>query len=216
LLNSRNNVRVGAAAANVSAHQFANLIGSFRFAFRYQRGGRADLTGCAVAALKRIVVDEGLLELIENSICRQAFNGGDVLGIMHDGQGQARVNTPAIHQYRAGATLTVIATFFCPGKVQVITQRVEQCGPRQNVELPARPVDDQPDRNPIRAARVPFVSLRCCICPCHYVLHPLTQALLSSALRLFVVLFCTPQGTIGGGRSRGYRQFVLFSSMSER
>jgi hypothetical protein len=209
LLNSRNNVGVGAAAANVSTHQFANLIGSFRFALRYQRGGRADLTGCAVAALKRVMVDEGLLELIENSICRQAFNGGDVLGIMHDCQGQARVNTPAIHQYRAGATLTVIATFFCPGKVQVITQRVEQCGPWQNVELPARPVDDQPDRNPIRAARVPFVSLRC-ICPSHYVLHPLTQVLPSSALRLVVVLFRTPQGTIGGDRCRGYQQFVCF------
>src|SRR2546421_11998652 len=52
LLDRGNDVGIGATAADVAAHQLADLIGALRLALGDQAGGRADLSRRAVAALE--------------------------------------------------------------------------------------------------------------------------------------------------------------------
>ena len=65
LLDRRDDVGIGAAAADVAAHQFADLVGGLRLAFGDQARGRADLARRAVAALEGVVVDERLLQRVQ-------------------------------------------------------------------------------------------------------------------------------------------------------
>ena len=45
LLDRRDDVGIGAAAADIAAHQLADFVGGLRLAFGDQPGGRADLPG---------------------------------------------------------------------------------------------------------------------------------------------------------------------------
>jgi hypothetical protein len=68
LLDRRDDVGIGAAAADVAAHQLADLVGGLRLAFGDQAGRRADLARRAVAALERVVVDERLLQRMQRAV----------------------------------------------------------------------------------------------------------------------------------------------------
>jgi hypothetical protein len=46
----------------------------------------AELAGRALAALERMVVDQGLLQRMEHAILRQPFDCGDACAVLHDGQ----------------------------------------------------------------------------------------------------------------------------------
>ena len=48
---------------------------------------------------------------------------------MHDGEAETGINTPAIDQDRAGATLAVVAAFLGAGQAEVFAQGVEQRHP---------------------------------------------------------------------------------------
>jgi hypothetical protein len=56
----------------------------------------------------------------------QAFDGGDLGALVHDGQRQAGVDALAVHQHGAGAALPVVAALLGAGQVQVLAQGVEQ------------------------------------------------------------------------------------------
>src|SRR5262249_47242582 len=140
-------VGIGAAAADVAAHELANLIGALGLAFRDQPGGRADLTGRAIATLERVVVDERLLQGMQGAVPRQTFDRGHAGAILHDGEREARHNTPAVEQHRAGAALAVVATLLRAGQIEVLAQCIEQGGPRRHLELLLDVIDDKCDRN---------------------------------------------------------------------
>src|SRR5262245_62030474 len=61
VLDRRHDVRIGAAAADVAAHELADLGVAADAALRDEADGRHDLARGAVAALEGVVVDEGLL-----------------------------------------------------------------------------------------------------------------------------------------------------------
>ena len=79
-----------AAAAEITAHEFANLVRRAGAALLDQPDGRADLAWRAVAALERVVFDEGLLYRVECAIAGQALDRGHAGTILHDGERQAR------------------------------------------------------------------------------------------------------------------------------
>ncbi|GGM31591.1 hypothetical protein GCM10009425_47750 [Pseudomonas asuensis] len=58
----------------------------------------------------------------------QAFDSGDLVTVMADGQRQAGVYRRPVHMQGTGATLTVVATFFGPSQLQTVTQYIEQYG----------------------------------------------------------------------------------------
>ena len=140
LLDRRDDVGIGAAAADVAAHQLADLVGGLRLAFGDQAGGRADLARRAVAALEGVVVDEGLLQRMQRAVRRQAFDGGDLRAVLHHRQREAGIDAPAVDQHRAGAALAVVAALLGAGEVEMVAQRVEQGRPRRDLELRSTPL----------------------------------------------------------------------------
>jgi hypothetical protein len=49
---------------------------------------------------------------------------------MADRQGEARIDSQAIDQNRAGAALAAIASLFGSGQIQLLTQEIERRHPR--------------------------------------------------------------------------------------
>src|SRR5882672_3387861 len=79
LLDGGDDVGIGAAATDVAAHGFAH-IGVVRPArFREQRDRRHDLAGGAIAALIRVVLDEGRLHRMQRARLSDAFDGRDLV-----------------------------------------------------------------------------------------------------------------------------------------
>src|SRR5205807_2571269 len=74
LFNSRQNVRISAATADVAAHPFANFVVVVRVPFLYARHCRANLPGRAVAALKSVLLDERGLHRMQLVAIRESFD----------------------------------------------------------------------------------------------------------------------------------------------
>src|SRR5262249_52747861 len=146
LFDGRHDVGIGAATADIAAHQLANFIGGARLALGNQAGGGTDLPGGAVAALEGIMLDEGLLQRGKRGSLRQTFDGRYPRAILHDRQREARIDAPAVEENGAGAALAVVAALFGPGKVEIEAQRVEQGGPWRDCQLALHAVDVKRDR----------------------------------------------------------------------
>src|SRR5262249_31677214 len=65
------------------------FIGGARLALGDQAGGGTDPAGSAVAALKGVMLDEGLLQRVKRPSLRQAFDRRDPRAILHDRQREA-------------------------------------------------------------------------------------------------------------------------------
>ena len=75
----------------------------------------------------------------------QAFDGRDLGAGVHDGEGEAGVNAPAVDQDGAGAALAVVAALLGAGQAQVLAQGVEQRDARLQLQLVLLAVDLQRD-----------------------------------------------------------------------
>ena len=109
------------------------------------------------------LVDESLLQGVKNLPLGEPFDRRDVGAVFHDGQRQARVDAPAVHQDRARPALPVVAALLRPRQVEMLAQGVEQCGPVVELEFVLMPVDGQADparvvRRIVCAARVEYWS----------------------------------------------------------
>ena len=87
---------------------------------------RADLPGRAVAALKSVVLEERSLDRVQLVAVRQALDRGDLVAFVDEGETQAGIESPAIHQHGAGAALAVVATFLRACQLQMFAKSVEQ------------------------------------------------------------------------------------------
>src|SRR5262245_58134036 len=67
-------VRIGTAAADVAAHELADLLIRARPSLCKQRDRRHDLAWRAKAALKPVVANERLLHRVQASVIRQALD----------------------------------------------------------------------------------------------------------------------------------------------
>ena len=71
------------------------------------------------------MLDEGLLQRMQRASLRQALDRRDLRAVLHHRQGEARIDSPAIDQNRAGPALTVIATLLRAGEIEMEPKRVE-------------------------------------------------------------------------------------------
>ena len=60
----------------------------------------------------------------------EAFDGRDLVALVHRGEAEARVDAAAVDVDGAGAALAVVAAFLRAGEVQMLAQAVEQRGAR--------------------------------------------------------------------------------------
>jgi hypothetical protein len=117
-------IRIGAAAANISAHTLAYRVIILAARLFQQRRRGHDLPGRAIAALKSVVLQESRLYWVKFAILRQAFHRGYFIALVHDGESQARIHAPPIDVNCASATLPVVAAFFCAEKPEVLAQGI--------------------------------------------------------------------------------------------
>ena len=118
---------IGAAAADVAAHQFANTLGIVSGMALGDKTDRAhDLARRAVAALQTVMGDEGRLHRMQIFALGKTFDRDDVRSVQAGGQGQAGIDAPAIHQHGAGAALAAIAPFLGARQPEPLTQEIEQ------------------------------------------------------------------------------------------
>src|SRR5262245_10951181 len=167
LAESRDNVGVSAAAANIAAHELADFLRGFCPTLRDQPCRRANLPRRAVAALERIMVDERLLQRMQRALGRETLNCGDLRTVVHDGKRQARIDAPPVNEHGTGAALALIAAFFRPGQVQMLAQQVkERCAGIEH-EVMMRPIDAQAHRDCLRrrqtGGRHPHTPIECVV-----------------------------------------------------
>ena len=76
---------------------------------------------------------EGGLHGVQITGLADAFDGGDLIALVHQGERKAAVYAAAVDVNRAGAALPVIAAFLGAGEVNALAQGVEQSGARVEV-----------------------------------------------------------------------------------
>ena len=131
--------------------------------------GAHDLAWRAVTALKRILVEECLLNRVQGVIvARQALNSHD--GLAHGcQQREAGQHLAAAELHGAGTALAVVAALLGTGQLQVLAQGIEQRRPRIQFHL----VSDTVDAN-----------LHAAVLRCPEALHPLNNQAAGSFRRL--------------------------------
>ena len=124
LSNGGNDIGVRGTPAEVATHILADVRGVVGVAFFHTCHSRRDLAGGAITALKSVIFDEGLLHWMKLAIARKPFDGRNRAALRCDCQCQARENAPSINLNRASTTLAMIAAFFRPGKLKVLTEQI--------------------------------------------------------------------------------------------
>ena len=117
---------VGAAAADVAAQPFGNLVAVRIGIVTQERLGGHDLSRRAVTALRADVADERFLERIQAFVLRYAFDGKDRLFMCFERQVIAGAYRPAIDQHRTGTADFGFARALRSGEPQPIPKQFEQ------------------------------------------------------------------------------------------
>src|SRR5882757_1045485 len=125
-----NDIGVGGATAQISTHILANSGFGFSMTFGDASHGGEDLPWRAVPALKRVMVDEGLLHRVQLAVgLGEALDCRDIFALRACCQSEARQNTAPVDQYRASPALSVIATLLGSRETDVLAKRVRQRRP---------------------------------------------------------------------------------------
>ena len=120
-------VRIGAATAEIARHVFADFVVGARMAFADAGNGGHDLARRAVAALEGVMLEEGGLDRVEfGTGIGEPFDGRDRAAFDLRSQRQTGKHTLAVDMNGAGATLALIAAFLGAGEVEMIAQRIEK------------------------------------------------------------------------------------------
>jgi hypothetical protein len=119
-------IGVGAATAQISAHQFSDgrLVGCLPAGEEINRGH--NLSRRAVAALQRIMLNEGALQRVELIAFRKPFDCQDALAILHGCKRKARTNAPIIDKHRACATRAAVTPSLGASQMEILSQHIEK------------------------------------------------------------------------------------------
>jgi hypothetical protein len=88
--------------------------------------GRHDLTGGAEPALKRVFIDERLLDRMKLALGCQALDRRDPATVKRGHQDHASVHAPVINQERARAAFAAVAPFLGPRQARPLTKKVKE------------------------------------------------------------------------------------------
>ena len=127
----------GAAAADVGDRRVDVGVGRLRLLLE-QRRDRHDHAALAVAALRNIVIDPGLLHLVQHAVLREPFDRGDLLAGHRGERHRARAHGDAVDVHGAGAALRDAAAVFRAGQSDLFTQapRAAACRARHSPHGP--------------------------------------------------------------------------------
>src|ERR1700730_9474878 len=113
-MNCRAHLLEGAATADIGDGLVDVLIGRLWLLLE-QRRHRHDHAALAIAALRHIVFDPGLLHLVQGAAGGEALDRGDLPACRIADRRAAGARRDAIDMDGPGAALCNAATVFCPG-----------------------------------------------------------------------------------------------------
>src|SRR3954454_10346182 len=111
VLDRRDDVIVGSAAAKIPAHPLPDLLRRAGVALVDAGDGGHDLPGVAIAALESIALDESGLQGVELVALSEGLDSRDLAPFHERGERQAGFHALAVHQHRAGTALAEAASF---------------------------------------------------------------------------------------------------------
>jgi hypothetical protein len=121
-----NDAGIGPASAEVPFHEPHDLLLVRVWVLTQQSDAGHNHSGSAVSALERVGFEEGFLKRMQPAVFLEAFYCRDLLSCRGAQPGYARAGCLAINENGAGATLSLPATVFASGKIEVISQDTEQ------------------------------------------------------------------------------------------
>src|SRR5690349_23694265 len=95
---------------------FANVRIVFGVTVTDAADRRQDLARRAIAALKSVMLDEGLLHRMQFAAVGDAFDGGHIVTLRGHGKRQTGQHAPPVEENRTSAALAVVAAFFGAGQ----------------------------------------------------------------------------------------------------
>src|SRR6185437_6592640 len=120
--------RMRAATAEIAGERLPHLaVAGLRIALQQGRR-RHDHAVDAIAALRRLLVDEGLLDGMRLVDGAETLDGGDLLARRQGDREGAGAHRLAVDDHRAGAALSETAAEFCAVQLEVVAQHIEEGG----------------------------------------------------------------------------------------
>src|SRR5580704_12293969 len=145
-LDGAEDARIGAATADIAIHVANDVVAARILVRRKQRRGLHDLPGLAIAALRHLQIEPGLLQRMV-AVGRQALDGGDVLARHHGDRRLARAHRLAVEMHRAGAAHAGAAAVFRAGELEVLAHNPEQRRFRTGIHTGRFVIDGEGDRH---------------------------------------------------------------------
>src|ERR1700734_230963 len=145
-LDGAEDARIGAAAADIAVHVADDVVAARILIGRKQRRGLHDLPGLAIAALRHLQVEPGLLQRMV-AIGRQALDGGDAFARHHGDRRLARAHRLAVEMHRAGAAHAGAAAVFRAGELEVFPDHPQQRCFRTGIHTCRLVIDGEGDRH---------------------------------------------------------------------
>src|ERR1700732_2987098 len=115
----------GAAAANIGDGFVDVLVGRLRLLLE-ERRHRHDHPALAIAALRNVVGDPGLLHLVQGAVTRQPLDGGDLLANGFADHHPAGAHRDAVDVDGTGPALCNAATVFGARQANILPNRPKQ------------------------------------------------------------------------------------------
>src|SRR5262245_51377334 len=135
-------MRIGATAAQIAGHVFADLGIGACMTFLDAGDCRHDLARRAVAALEGILSGKGGLHRVQlGTLRRQTFDSRDRTSLNLCSEREAGENALAADMDRTGSALPLVATLLRAGEAQILAQGIEQRDSRLNRQLTRLSID---------------------------------------------------------------------------
>src|SRR3954447_14224536 len=131
---------VGAAAADIRNGAVDVGVARLRVILE-QRGDRHDHAALAVAALRHVVVEPGLLHLVQFAVGGEPLDRRDLLGHRRIDRHGARAGRDSLDVHSAGAALSDPTAVFRSGQAKRVTQDPEERHARIDIGLVILAVD---------------------------------------------------------------------------
>src|SRR5258708_4773518 len=130
----------GAAAADIGDGVVDVLVGRLRVVLE-QGPPRHDHAALAIATLRNVGLDPGLLHLVQRPVGGETLDRGDLLAAGFADEHTARAHRHAIDMDGAGAALCNAATVFGAGQADIFADHPQQRGVRLDIHVESFAVD---------------------------------------------------------------------------
>ena len=139
-MDRRTDLLIGATAANVGNFAVDICVSGFGLVPQ-KRSDSHDHATLAIAALRHVLINPGLLDSIQDAVLRESFDGCNFLPDSVTYLHSAGTRRSSVDMDRASAALGYAASIFCSGHANAVSDHPEQWGVRFDIDVVGLSVD---------------------------------------------------------------------------